>query len=150
MKRKRFTEEQIIGVLKESEAGAKTDDICRRHGSAPPRVSCLAEEVRRHGCIRGQTAAGAGDRECQAQADRGGSTAGHVVDEGTAGKKLVTPMAKREAVGFLMSEIGLSERRACRIVGLARSVQQYRPLPKDDAAAIGLGPVSPDTQAVAV
>jgi len=32
MKRKRFTEEQIIGVLKESEAGAKTDDICRRHG----------------------------------------------------------------------------------------------------------------------
>ena len=45
-------------------------------------------------------------------------------------------MAKRKAVGFLMSEIGLSERRACRIVGLARSVQQYRPLPKDDAAAI--------------
>ncbi len=32
MKRKRFTEEQIIGVLKESESGAKTDDICRRHG----------------------------------------------------------------------------------------------------------------------
>ena len=32
MKRKRCTEEQIIGVLKESEAGAKTDDICRRHG----------------------------------------------------------------------------------------------------------------------
>ena len=32
MKRKRFTEEQIFGVLKESEAGAKTDDICRRHG----------------------------------------------------------------------------------------------------------------------
>ncbi|SPF31089.1 hypothetical protein POI8812_03440 [Pontivivens insulae] len=32
MKRKLFTEEQIIGVLKESEAGAKTDDICRRHG----------------------------------------------------------------------------------------------------------------------
>ena len=32
MKRKRFTDEQIIGVLKEGEAGAKVDDICRRHG----------------------------------------------------------------------------------------------------------------------
>lgn len=30
--RKRHTEEQIIRVLKESEAGAKTDELCRRHG----------------------------------------------------------------------------------------------------------------------
>jgi hypothetical protein len=29
MKRKRFSEEQIIGVLKEHEAGAKTADLCR-------------------------------------------------------------------------------------------------------------------------
>ena len=32
MKRKRFSEERIIGVLKENEAGAKVDDLCRRHG----------------------------------------------------------------------------------------------------------------------
>jgi putative transposase len=32
MKTKRFTEEQIIAVLKESEAGAKTKELCRRHG----------------------------------------------------------------------------------------------------------------------
>ena len=32
MKRKRFSEEQIIGVLKEAEAGAKTADLARRHG----------------------------------------------------------------------------------------------------------------------
>lgn len=30
--RKRHTEEQIIGVLKESEAGAKTADLCRKNG----------------------------------------------------------------------------------------------------------------------
>ncbi len=32
MKRIRFTEEQIIGILREQEGGAKTADVCRRHG----------------------------------------------------------------------------------------------------------------------
>ena len=32
MKRARFTEEQIIGALKEYEAGAKTADLARKHG----------------------------------------------------------------------------------------------------------------------
>ncbi len=32
MKRSRFTEEQIIGVLKEHELGAKTAEVCRKHG----------------------------------------------------------------------------------------------------------------------
>lgn len=32
MKRGRFSDEQIIGILKEQEAGAATADVCRRHG----------------------------------------------------------------------------------------------------------------------
>ena len=32
MRRSRFTQEQIIGVLKEHQAGAATADLCRKHG----------------------------------------------------------------------------------------------------------------------
>ena len=32
MKKSRFNEEQIIGILREHEAGGKTADICRKHG----------------------------------------------------------------------------------------------------------------------
>lgn len=32
MKPSRFTEEQIIGILREQESGAKTADVCRKHG----------------------------------------------------------------------------------------------------------------------
>jgi putative transposase len=32
MKRSRFSEEQIIGILREQEAGSPAADVCRKHG----------------------------------------------------------------------------------------------------------------------
>jgi putative transposase len=45
-------------------------------------------------------------------------------------------MAKRRASGFLISKLHLGERRSCRIVGLSRSMAQYRPVARDDDAVI--------------
>ena len=36
MKRSRFTEEQILGVLREQEAGMKVSEVCRKHGISEP------------------------------------------------------------------------------------------------------------------
>ena len=65
MVRKRYTEEQIIAVLSEAEAGARTADLCRKHGmsdatfynwkakyagltvSEPKRLKSLEDENRR-------------------------------------------------------------------------------------------------------
>ena len=43
MKRARFTEEQIIGVLKEHEAGAQTADLARKHSVSEATMSWKAK-----------------------------------------------------------------------------------------------------------
>ena len=35
MARRKYTEEQIVGILKESAAGAKTNELCRKYGISP-------------------------------------------------------------------------------------------------------------------
>lgn len=49
-----------------------------------------------------------------------------------ASKKMVTPGAKREAVAHAREHQGLSERRACNLVGVSRRVIRYRPSRPDD------------------
>ena len=36
MRKSRVTEEQIIGMIKEQEAGLPTAEVCRKHGLSPP------------------------------------------------------------------------------------------------------------------
>jgi putative transposase len=46
---------------------------------------------------------------------------------------MVTPGAKREAVAHAREHYGLSERRACSLVGVSRRVNRHRSTRSDDA-----------------
>lgn len=53
--------------------------------------------------------------------------------QGRAGKKALEPVEKRAVVSHLQSEHHLSERRACRLVRLSRSVYRYAAQLRDDS-----------------
>jgi len=54
--------------------------------------------------------------------------------EGPAGKKMVTPAVKRQAVAHLLAAHEMSERRACHLVGADRRMIRDRSRRRDDAA----------------
>ena len=76
MKRKRFTEEEIIGILKESEAGAKNQELCREAWDQRANVLPVAVEVRWDASVGSEETPGAGGRESEAEAAVGRSPSG--------------------------------------------------------------------------
>ena len=134
MKRGRFTEEQIIAVLREQEAGVPTAEVCRKHGVSSATFYKWKAKYRRSGGVRRQAAAGAGGRERAAEADAGRCHARQRRAEGSSGKKVVTPAARREAVVYLRQAFEMSERRACRVIGSDRTSVRYQGVRPDDGA----------------
>jgi putative transposase len=76
MVRKKYTEEQIIAVLKEAEAGAKLPDLCRKYGMSDATYYNLESQVLWNDYQRSKTAKSLGRREPTAQADSGGTGSG--------------------------------------------------------------------------
>ena len=132
MKRSRFTEEQIIGILREQEAGVATAEVCRRHGVSSATFYKWKAKFGGMDVSEAPAAEGAGGRERQAETDAGGRDAGQRRAEGSAGKKVVTPAAHREAAAHLQSVYEMSERRACRVLGVDRASVRYQATRPDD------------------
>ena len=128
MKRSRFSDEQIIGVLKEHRAGLSANELCRKYGISDAtfyewrgmEVSEAAEEPR------------GGEREAEAPPGRRHARRLDVARD--ARKKLLTPGLRRSAVTWAIDNKGYSQRRACGLLGMEPRVYRYRSSRPDDAA----------------
>src|SRR5688500_11330025 len=85
------------------------------------------------GRIRSSTPQGPGRRECEAEEAVGRGDARQRHAEGPQFKKMVTPVARRQAVAHLCSIFEVSQRRACEVIGADRSSVRYLGLRPDDA-----------------
>jgi len=119
MKKSRFTESQIVAILKEGEAGVAVAQITRKHGISD--VLPLEIEVWRRCCVGAQAVARARGREREAEADVCRPGAGEHGDQGRSQPKTLTPSAKREAIRIMTDEHGLPIVRACQVARLSRA-----------------------------
>ena len=56
MKKSKFSDSQILAILKEAEAGVPVLDLCRQHGMSNTTILSLALKIRWYGCLNdGQT-----------------------------------------------------------------------------------------------
>ncbi|WP_144408683.1 IS3-like element IS407 family transposase [Burkholderia mallei] len=123
--KKRFTEQQIIGFLKEAEAGMPVKELCRKHGFSDAsfytwRAKFGGMEVSEARRLKGLEVENARLKKLLAEAMLD-MEALKVVVKG----KPLSPQAKREAVLAIREKVNISERRACRLVGLSRGVLHY-------------------------
>nr|WP_265575501.1 MULTISPECIES: IS3 family transposase [Bradyrhizobium] len=136
MKRARFTEEQIIAVLKEHEAGAKTADLARKHGVSEATIynwkakfgGMDVSEAKR---LRALEEENAKLKKLLAEQMLDAAALRELLS------KMVGPAAKRAAIAHLQAVMSLSERRACSIVGADRKMIRYRSSRPPDAVLRG-------------
>src|ERR1700683_5257959 len=96
MKKSRYTEEEIIGILKQHEAGVKTAELCREHG-----ISAAT--------FYGWKSKYGGMEVSEAQRWKAMEDGGDVA--------------------LVSNDFRLSERTACKLLGMERSSYRYEPRP---------------------
>ncbi|WP_145923318.1 IS3-like element ISSpma3 family transposase [Sphingopyxis macrogoltabida] len=133
MKRLRFSEEQIIGVLKEAEAGAKTGELARRHGVSEATIYNWKAKYGGLEVSEAKRLRSLEDENAKLKRLLADSMLDNAALKDLLNKKMVTPAVQREAVAHLQACHGMSERRACRVTGADRKSMRYRSQRGDDA-----------------
>ena len=128
----RYSTEQIVSKLRQAEVelsrGLRTPAVCKKLGVSEQTYYRWRKEYGRPG----QAAQGVRAGEHAAE-EAGGrpSARQHDPQRGGLGK-LLSPPSRRQAVAVVRHQLGVSERRACRVLGQARSTHRHRGRTADD------------------
>jgi len=138
MSKKRFTAEQIIPKLRETEVDqAKGRTVAQACKDRRDRADLLplAEGIRWSADGLGQEVQRAGEGEHSAQKVIGRSRAGEGHSQRGSIGKLISPAKRHRTVEYVRNALvrdKISERRACRVLGQPRSIQHRKPYVPDD------------------
>src|SRR5439155_15481869 len=116
MKRKRFTEEQVIGILKEHELGAKTAEVCRKHGISEATFYKWKSKYGGLDVSEAKRLKALEEENAKLKKLLADAMLDNAALKDLLSKKMVTPAVKREAVAHLKGAHGMSERRACKAI----------------------------------
>jgi putative transposase len=136
MRKSRFSEAQIVAILKELKAGKKAASICRERGISD--ALQLARQVRRSGSERPDEAAAARRRESAAQEDRRRPSSQYRSLEDHRRGKLLRPAQRKAAVQAVQERLDVKERPACRWIGVNRKLLRYRSRRNDEPLRLRL------------
>src|SRR5215469_5266708 len=115
MPKGRFSEKQIINVLKEHQGGHSGCRVVPQARDPRRDVLHLALEIRRHGGIRCPQAEGARGWKPQTEEAVGGVDTGRGDAARGSRKKLLTASSRRVVVTWAIEEKGYSQRRVCAL-----------------------------------
>ncbi|TBB49208.1 IS3-like element ISRle4 family transposase [Rhizobium ruizarguesonis] len=132
MKRNRFTDEQIIGILKEHEAGTPVSELCRKHGVSDASIYKWKAKYGGMEVSEAKRLKTLEDENTKLKRLLADAMLDNAALKDLFGKEVVTPAAKRKAVAHLMSHHEMSERRACKAIGFCRMTVRYETRRDDD------------------
>ena len=101
MKRTRFSEEQIIGILKEHEAGVSVADLCRKHGVSDASIYKWKAKFGGMDVSEAKRLKALEDENAKLKRMLADAMLDNVALKDLAGKEVVTPAAERKAVAHL-------------------------------------------------
>ncbi|MBY3309280.1 IS3-like element ISRle4 family transposase [Rhizobium laguerreae] len=125
MKRNRFTDEQIISILKEHEAGTPVSELCRKHGVSDASIYKWKAKFGGMEVSEAKRLKTLEDENTKLKRLLADAMLDNAALKDLFGKEVVTPAAKRKAVAHLMSHHEMSERRACKAIGFCRMTVRY-------------------------